>query len=146
MHITTTSVLSLLFSISLTLQTTLAIPTPAPAPASRTTKEDLSYLAELFSRDQLTPNFRLRSDSQFPLADPTTNKKICGRAHPPPSASLSSSSPIPQCCCMFLHIHTQDPPPTQPGAHFWGDGPGAEDAMITCGLDEGTGICEEEEG
>lgn len=26
---------------------------------------------------------------------------------------------------------------------FWGEGGGAEDAMITCGLDEGTGVCEE---
>ncbi|KAM3079501.1 hypothetical protein ACMFMG_005922 [Clarireedia jacksonii] len=141
MHITTTSVLSLLFSISLTLPTTSAIPTPAPAPASRITKQDLSYFAELFARDELTPNFRLRSDSQFPLADPFTNKKICGRAYSPPSSSSSPETAIPQCCCMFLHIHTQDPP--RSSAHFWGDGPGAEDAMITCGLDEETGICEE---
>ncbi|KAF5870565.1 uncharacterized protein Bfra_009954, partial [Botrytis fragariae] len=71
-----------------------AIPTPAPAPASKTTKEDLSYLAELFASDSL-------ARSQFPLADPSTNKKVCGRAYARKETDTAFFGK--QCCCMFLH-------------------------------------------
>ncbi|TGO12253.1 hypothetical protein BPAE_0855g00020 [Botrytis paeoniae] len=64
MHITTTSLLTLLFSLSIPLSVS-AIPTPAPAPASKTTKEDLSYLAELFASDSLARSFKLRADKRL---------------------------------------------------------------------------------
>ncbi|KAK6599051.1 hypothetical protein H4I96_08255 [Botrytis cinerea] len=100
MHISTTSLLTLLFSLSIPISVS-AIPTPAPAPASRTTKEDLSYLAQLFASDGLARNFKLRADSQFPLADPATNKKVCGRAYAHEETETAYFGK--QCCCMFLH-------------------------------------------
>ncbi|TGO36684.1 hypothetical protein BHYA_0117g00070 [Botrytis hyacinthi] len=100
MHITTTSLLTLLFSLSIPLSIS-AIPTPAPAPASKTTKEDLSYLAELFASDSLARSFKLRADSQFPLADPSANKKVCGRAYARKETETAFFGK--QCCCMFLH-------------------------------------------
>ncbi|KAF7950241.1 hypothetical protein EAE96_007532 [Botrytis aclada] len=169
MHITTTSLLTLLFSLSIPLSVT-AIPTPAPAPASKTTKEDLSYLAELFASDSLARSFKLRADSQFPLADPSANKKVCGRAYARKDTDTAFFGK--QCCCMFLHTkdgvggkrqaerihggglvgglleHREGGLGWRLGlgggeTRFWGEGGGAEDAMITCGLDEGTGVCEE---